>query len=87
MSDETAIKPRKPARSHKSKKEKAKKPTTRVIGNFIERVKKPAVMGQQFTSRMVRIDAEFADWMRAEAKRNGVSVTEVSRSVYQSLTD
>jgi hypothetical protein len=79
---------KKPARSHKSKKEQAKKSSVRIINDgFIERTKKPAVTGAEVKSRMVRIDAEFADWMREQAKLAGVSITEVSRSVYQSLTD
>lgn len=67
---------------------KAKKSTAKVInGGFIQRVAKPASIGMAFKSRMVRVDGEFADWLREEAKRAGTSVTEVSRSVYQSLTD
>ena len=54
---------------------------------FIERTTKPTVTGKSMTSRMVRIDGELADWMRDEAKRANVSVTEVSRSIFQSLTD
>jgi hypothetical protein len=83
-----AITVTKPARSHKSKKEQAKKSSVRIINDgFVERTKKPVVTGAELKSRMVRIDAEFADWMREQAKLAGISITEVSRSVYQSLTD
>lgn len=64
-----------------------KKSSVKVINDgFTQRSARPAIIGKTLKSRMVRVDAEFADWMREEAKRAGVSITEVSRSVFQSIT-
>ena len=86
----TASKPKasKPKRAHKSKKQQAKKSSVRVINDgFIERSRKPATMGTALKSRMIRVDADFAEWCRAEAMKSGVSITEVTRSLYQAMTD
>lgn len=77
---------RKPDRSHKSKQKQKKKPVTRILGSgFVERKKKPATHGKKVKSRTIRIDADFAEWLREQAVlgRRGKSVTEVSRQVYQ----
>jgi len=77
------------SKAKKQAKKQPKKQEEPGIGTgfgFIERTAKPTVTGKSMTSRMVRIDGELADWMREEAKRANVSVTEVSRSIFQSLT-
>ena len=87
MTAPTATPAKKPAKKA-TKKAAPKKSSAKVINDgFIQRNAKPAITGQVLKSRMVRIDAEFADWMRREAMKAGTSITEVSRSVYQSVTD
>ena len=83
MSDITATKP---ARSHKSKKEQRKKSTVRVInGGFIERTRKPVITGEgDLKSRMIRVDADFADYLRRTAMKEGISLTAVTRNLYLS---
>lgn len=80
MSSLTATKP---ARSHKSKKEQKKKSSVRVInGGFVERTRKPAITGEgDLTSRMVRVDAGFADYLRTLAMKSGKSITAVTRDL------
>lgn len=71
-----------------SKKPASKKSTVKVINDgFIQRNAAPATAGRTLKSRMVRVDADFAEYMRQEAMKAGVSITEVSRSIFQSLTD
>ena len=81
-------KAKKPARSHKSKKEQARKSSVRVYeGGFIERSRTPQQQGETFKSRLIRADAGFADFVRGEAMRSGVSITEVTRQIHHSLTE
>ena len=56
-------------------------------GTFKKTSRKPATMGTALKSRMIRVDADFAEWCRAEAMKSGVSITEVTRSLYQAMTD
>ncbi len=82
------VKTSKPKRAHKSKQQQKQKSSVKVINDgFIQRKAKPDITGTNLQSRMVRVDAEFAEWMRREAMKNGTSITEVSRSVYQMMTD
>jgi len=77
----------KPARSHKSKKEQARKSSVRVFeGGFIERSRKPQQQGDNLKSQLLRVDAGFAAFVRGEAMRSGVSITEVTRQLYHSLS-
>jgi hypothetical protein len=75
--------PRKPNRSHKSKAEQkrlAKVSTVKVVGNgFAQRATKPLVVGDEKKSQLVRIDARFAAWLRAQAKKQHGSITNVTR--------
>lgn len=82
----TSHKVSKPARSHKSKKERAKKSSVRVINDgFIERSKKPVVTGSgDIKSRMIRVDADFADHLRQTAMKEGVPITTVTRNLFLS---
>ena len=84
----SSLKSSKPARSHKSKKDKAKKSSVRIINDgFIERSKAPQVTGSKdgLQSRMMRVDISLANYMREQAKKNGKSITEVSRDIYHAL--
>ena len=54
---------------------------------FNERVKQVKVVGETLRSRMVRVDADFADFLRDTAKKQGTSITEISRAVHQSVID
>jgi hypothetical protein len=76
---------KKPARAHKSAAyRKAKKGSkVRIVGNgFVQRVKKPQVTGKKRKSVMLRVDAEFAAWVREAAKENK-SVTAFTRKLVQ----
>jgi hypothetical protein len=69
------------------KKDKAagitRKRPARVTGSgFNERKKKPAVHGKNVKSQLVRIDSRYAALLRATAKQQGISVTEVTRQLY-----
>lgn len=78
----------KPKAKAKAKRKTASKPAVKVINDgFIQRNAKPAIMGKALKSRMVRVDAELAEYMRAEAMKAGTSITEVSRSIFQAITD
>ena len=78
----------KPARSHKSKKEQTRKSSVRVIeGGFIERSRKPQQQGDNLKSQLLRVDGNFAEWLRGEAMRSGTSITEVTRILHHSLTE
>jgi hypothetical protein len=75
----------KPARSHKSKKEQRKKSTVRMHGGFMERTRKPVITGEgDLKSRMIRVDADFAEYLRRTAMKEGVSLTAVTRNLYLS---
>lgn len=50
-----------------------------------QRKGKPVTQGKKNRSMMVRLDARFAVWLRAEAKREGKSVTELSRALLKRL--
>ncbi len=77
---------RKPDRSHKSKKEQkrlAKESTAKIVGNgFVQRVAKPVVTGDDKKSRIVRIDARFAEFLRQQAKIHG-TITNVTRRLFK----
>jgi hypothetical protein len=73
-----------PKRAHKSKKEKAKKSSVVMSGGFLQRVKKPEVTGTNFKSRLVRVDADFADYLRSTAMKSGKSITSVTRDLFLS---
>lgn len=66
-------------RSHKSKKERRRKPAARIYGEFVERVRDPKDEGGDSRSRIVRVDADFAAYLRKVAKARGISLTEVTR--------
>lgn len=88
MPDTAKITRTKPARSHKSKKEQAKKSTACVVnGGFIERTRNPEVTGEAVKSQMMRVSADFAGWVRAQAMQHGISITEVTRMLYLELAD
>lgn len=46
--------------------------------------KKIKQTGTHQKSQMIRVDADFADWVRGIAKKEGTSVTEVTRMLYES---
>jgi hypothetical protein len=72
-----------PKRSHKSKKEQRRKSSVRVVnGGFVERTRKPQQHGDAIKSQLVRVDAEFAAWVRSEAGASGISITEVTRQLF-----
>lgn len=77
---------RKPNRSHKSKAEQkrlAKTAKTKVVGNgFVQRTGKLNVIGDEKKSALLRIDANFAKWLRSQAKQHG-SITNVTRRLYR----
>lgn len=76
----------KPNRSHKSKKDQKKKATTRIFGGgFVERVKQPIVHGENSKSRLIRVDVDFAEYIRNIAKREGKSITDITRALYLEL--
>jgi hypothetical protein len=78
------VKKKSPARAHKSAKEKKRlaKSATKIVGNgFVRRVAKPKVDGDKKRSRLVRIDARFADWLDRQAKVHG-SITNVTRRLH-----
>jgi len=63
--------------------------SSRVVAQqtFNPRVKQVQVTGETLKSRMVRIDAGLADYLRDTAKKEGTSITEISRAVLQFITD
>jgi hypothetical protein len=75
-----------PARSHKSKKEQramAKKSAVKIVGNgFVQRSAKPKVEGDKKRSQLIRVSADFAGWLRQQAKVHG-TVTNVTRRLYE----
>lgn len=76
----------KPQRSHKSKKEQKRKSSVRVFGGgFIERSRRPQVHGEESKSRIIRVDADFAEYIRDVAKREGKSITDMTRALYLEL--
>jgi hypothetical protein len=83
----TRPRPGKPSRSHKSKKEQKKPSTVRVFeGGFVERSRKPQQHGEFHKSQLLRVDADFAEFVRGEAMRSGSSITEVTRQLHRSFT-
>lgn len=81
-----ALKITKPARAHKSKKERAKKSTVRVInGGFVERSRKPELTGDEVQSKMCRVDGGFWTLIRNRAMKEGKSITEVTRDIAKKL--
>lgn len=78
-------------RSHKSKLEQKrlnKQRKVKVIGDgrFVQRAKRPAKQGKAVKSQILRVDANFADWVRKRAETEG-SVTEVTRKLYQRIIE
>lgn len=76
-------------RSHKSKKERKRLSTMRKVkivgeGRFVRRTSKPKKQGKSVRSQILRVDADFADYVRTRAEKEG-SVTEVTRKIYQML--
>lgn len=74
---------KKPARAHKSKVERKKLDkvsAVRIIGGFVQRTAKPEVTGSNRKSQMVRVDADFAAFLRMEAVKHG-GITEVTRKL------
>lgn len=77
-------------RSHKSKEEQkrlSKQRKVKVIGDgrFVQRAKRPAKHGKNVKSQILRVDANFADWVRGQAETEG-SVTEVTRKLCYSFS-
>jgi hypothetical protein len=61
---------------------KVEKSSVRVVGNgFLQRKAKPGVKGVAVKSQMIRVDAGFGKWIRAQAKLYG-GITEVTRRLY-----
>ncbi len=78
----------KPERSHKSKKEQQKKSSVQIVsGGFVQRSRKPQQHGDERRSQLLRVDADFAQWVRNEAMVKGTGITEVTRQLYHSLGD
>ena len=77
---------KKPDRSHKSKAEQkrlAKKSAVKIVGNgFVQRTAKPKVEGEKKRSQLIRVSADFAGWLRQQAKVHG-TVTNVTRRLYE----
>lgn len=79
----------KPNRSHKSKAEQKRLNKQRKVkiigeGRFVQRSAKPKRQGKNLRSRLIRVDANFADWCRRRAETEG-SITEVTRKLFQSI--
>lgn len=68
-----------------------KKSTVRRHRNVINKGRGVGIKGKVNTigislkSRMIRVDAGLADFLAAEAKRGGCSITEASRQLHESL--
>lgn len=52
-----------------------------VLATKKKRRGKPQVQGKKMKSRLVRVAATYADWLREAAKKKGVSVTELTRTL------
>lgn len=76
------LKPTRAKRAHKSKRERRRKAGPRIYGEFVERERGAlSVVGDKQKSVTIRVDAAFAEWLRATAKATGRSLTAITRSL------
>lgn len=85
---EAALPVTKAKRSHKSKAERRRKSGLRIFGEgFVERSRNPKMIGKSVKSATIRVDADFAQFIRRRAMESGVSITDVTRMIYLDLSE